>query len=103
MPATVNFGGFVEYLQWLKSGQWLGTIVNGLITEAQTSLEGDIPMDSGKTMAALSAIYSAEQTGPMEWSGGIGNLDMVGSPSDKAPEGTIRSFYDWWNEEYHRE
>lgn len=96
MPITVDFGGLDEYIRRLVSGAFLEQAVNNAINAAQLNLETRIPVDSGKTAAAMSAIYSAEPSGPMQWTGGIGNMEMVGEPTDAAPEGTLDAFYKWY-------
>lgn len=59
------------------------------------SLERNAPVHSGRMLGALTEAEGPHRTAGGGWVG-VGNLDKLGHPSQKAPRGTIKAFLEWY-------
>ena len=59
------------------------------------SFERNAPVDTGRMLNALTEVDGPHHTADGGWVG-VGNLDKLGHPDQKAPRGTIKAFLEWF-------
>lgn len=69
-----------------------GTHVDYLAQALATEFEHFAPTDTGTLSKNLTVVFDGKKIGPGVWQAGVGDKKMIGSPSDKAPRGTISQF-----------
>jgi len=98
MPVTVNERGldtFIEGIrQRVESPDMIVALGNSLSNHLVESLESSgLTSRSGATVRALSFVGKPERTSS-GWRIGVGDKSATGLPSDSAPRGTLRAFFD---------
>lgn len=97
MPITFDYSQFERWANLIISGEVSREIANTGIKMIHETVLDDVPIRDGYILNALATKTEAIKFGD-KWVAGIGRKDLVGSPSDKAPENTIWQFKEWyWN------